>query len=870
MNLLGRFIGCAVAALTLLPLSAQNPGWKTVVSKLPEQRVKPATSAVIEFPAVKVPDNMAVVLKLNARLESPKNGGWNQLAGVMLNGSELTASTNNGTPRMLMRSPSCRTTHPNEKSVDWFRGAGMLVFFGPAGDENIDSRIQTDRKLGYNYYLDISDFVNRVVIGMDDRVESAEVNKLVFRNMLPAMYKNDLLVKNVQVILVPQSQMMKLSGVKPRPYKAAPAAASIKGDDWKLDVTKFGGMVITANGEKSFVESEYSYVAVPEMKYNLFGTGKISGQAGCSVKVAQTDGNTINVKYITPAYTVDRTLTKSGVRVNVQDKITNRTAQDLGLAWFHHAGQATMALKGSRIAGQSSASRVIFHGSCNPTVFVKGANSSLGMVAEDTVSRAQLVLVCSGNDYAMGSEGMGLPAKDSVVLDWAVYPLAGADKGYFDLINQVRRDWGVNLTVPGPYGISGSVIKNFYPTVAGVSPWFEYAHQWYRTRDEYISVVKPKMEKLRKAYPGIKLLGQLETNLVPMDMSKYEWGKEMPLTYGDRKNPRTKYGQFISPELTRKLDAVTPYKDSIIRDAKGNAMIDTHYVYENMPHINIMVQPEVGNYRYQTFIEQIDFLMDKVGFNGVYIDQFQPYIVGGFSEDRWDGRTVTLDKSGKIIQKRYSYAITGAVARGNILRHVANKGGVVVVNGHPMSREEQNTGVISFQEMEGDPVNPIPFMTAKPPEFRWQTSGHLASPVILGVRPNNHQRAAVTDGRDRRAEIINKSIITAIRNGVLYYYYGLEQPLSGPYAGSFEAGNAMFPFTPVELGEGLLKGKERTIAVYSGKFTVAGAKQPKLHYFNNFGIRKNADWNISGQAGAWTVDVKLDDWNEIAVIEVQD
>ena len=31
MNLLGRFIGCAVAALTLLPLSAQNPGWKTVV-----------------------------------------------------------------------------------------------------------------------------------------------------------------------------------------------------------------------------------------------------------------------------------------------------------------------------------------------------------------------------------------------------------------------------------------------------------------------------------------------------------------------------------------------------------------------------------------------------------------------------------------------------------------------------------------------------------------------------------------------------------------------------------------------------------------------------------------------------------------------
>ena len=80
----------------------------------------------------------------------------------------------------------------------------------------------------------------------------------------------------------------------------------------------------------------------------------------------------------------------------------------------------------------------------------------------------------------------------------------------------------------------------------------------------------------------------------------------------------------------------------------------------------------------------------------------------------------------------------------------------------------------------------------------------------------------------------------------------------------------MFPFTPVELGEGVLKGKERTIAVFSGKFTVAGNEQPKLHYFNNFGIRKTADCQITGEPGAWTGNVKLDDWNEIAVIEVQD
>ena len=866
-----KLAGITVLALVFLPLYAQKE-WQPAGKKLAPQRIKSGTSgSVIEFPAVKAPNNMAVVLLCNMRLESPANGGWNQLAGINLNGKDFTAKTVSGSPRILMRSKSCLTTHPSEKTVDWFRGSGILVFFGPDGNEVIDKRITTDRKLGYKYAFDISDMVNYVVIVMDDRIESAEVNRLVFKNLLPAQYPNDLLVKDIQIMLVPKSQMLKLSGVELRPYKTAARAATIKDGKWQLDVSCNGTITVTADGEKSYIESEYSFIATPEMQFNTFGGVKLSGQKGISARVNQVDANTIKAVFRAPSYTIERTITKtSAERITVQDKLINTTTSDLGLVWRHHAGQRTLPVNGSRIAGQSNASKVIFHSSCNPTVFVKGHQSALGLVAEDTVSRAQLVLTASGNDYTMGSEGLGLPAGDSVVLDWAIYPLNGADKNYFDFINRVRRDWGVNLTVPGPYGISGSVIKGFRPTVAGISPWFEYGRQWYRTRDEYVAVVKPKMEKLRKAYPGIKLLGQLETNLIPMDMGQYEWGKEMPLTYGDRKNPKTKYGQFISPELTRKLDAVTPYKDSIIRDEKGNAMIDTHYVYEELPHINIMVQPEVGNYRYQTFFEHIDYLMDEVGFNGVYIDQFQPYIVGGFSEDRWDGRTVVLDKTGKIIKKRYSYAITGAVARGNILRYVANKGGVVVVNGHPMSREEQNTGVISFQEMEGDPVNPIPFMTAKPPEFRWQTSGHLASPIILGVRPNLHQRAAVTDGRDRRAEIINKSIITAARNGVLYYYYGLEQPLTGPNAGSFEVASYMFPFTPVELGEGVLKGKERTIAVYSGKFTVAGNKQPQLHYFNNFGIRKAAGWNISGQPGAWTVEVEIDDWNEIAIIEVQD
>ena len=298
-------------------------------------------------------------------------------------------------------------------------------------------------------------------------------------------------------------------------------------------------------------------------------------------------------------------------------------------------------------------------------------------------------------------------------------------------------------------------------------------------------------------------------------------------------------------------------------------MIDNYYVYKPIPLINLMVQPERGNYRYRRFFEQIDFLMDKAGFDGVYIDQFIPYIVGGFSEDRWDGCTVTLDESGRIKSKRYSYAITGAPARADIVKHVIQKGGYVITNGHPVSREEQNAGVLSFQEMENDLINPVFFMDQKPPECRWQAAGHLATPIILGLRPNLHQQS-VTDGRDRRAEILTKGIITALRNGQLHYYYSTEIPQTGPYAGGFELGNRMFPFTPVELHEGYLIGKERTITAISGVYTVGGKKAPLIRRFNLFGNPAEADCKVSGSPGSWQVECKLNDWNEVVVIEVQD
>jgi len=267
-------------------------------------------------------------------------------------------------------------------------------------------------------------------------------------------------------------------------------------------------------------------------------------------------------------------------------------------------------------------------------------------------------------------------------------------------------------------------------------------------------------------------------------------------------------------------------------------------------------------------MRQIDFMMGKLGFNGIYIDQFQPYIIGGFSENRWDGYTVELAADGSIKRKRYSYAITGAPARAKIVRTVRERGGIVVTNGQPMSREEQNTGVFAFQEMENDDVNPLKFMDSKPPECPWQVISHLGSPIALGIRPRKYKSVGATP--EMYPQMTTKGVITALRNSVLFYYYTIDVTTSGPAAGSTALVENLFPFTTEELHEGWLKGKERTITAISGKFPVNGQKQPKILYFDCKGSPKKADFVISGTPGNWVVDVKLDDWNEVAIMVAQD
>ena len=861
----------ALALMTVFTVVGKTP---ELIPTSQEKRSFKITPGVIEnsysfqLPPVAPRKGYGVVLRFDGRVATPGVGGWNPYIGIELNGTVVGKLTKDSTPRLLFRGFTMKATNVEK---DWWNSQGeksnLMVFFAPESATELDARVLNAREQKYVYTLDVTDLVNYVTLGADDRIEGNVPNEFTFYDRLSSNYtKVPMVIKDAQLFYMKIEDIRKAAGVTMTKFvPAATAAAELECNGSTVKVMPNGGISVTRDGETFFIESNFSYIAKPQLKYNRFNVdAKKAGDKSWQVKVTQSSPDTVKVYGSFKDYTVSRTMSVKDHRINVQDVYLNKSAQDLGILWSHIVGNNALLNPTSRMAGQTMPLLVNFFGSSNPSLYCAGSKSGVGLLAEDTVSRAQMQFKTIGNIQSMGSIGMGLPAGKSHTLDWAIYPLAKGD--YYDFINQVRRDWKVNYTLEGPYG--GHDYKEVFPKAAikPVAGFHRFDYGGRLTDEQYRIEALKDIDFLRKTAPDIKLLGMIETNLVAFDCSKVPWGNKFiqrpNSSAASRKGPGIKYGQVMSPELTKKMIEYSPYRDSMIFDEKGRGLYENFFAFK--PYISIMVQLEMNNQRYKQFMEQIEFMMDKIKLDGVYIDQFQPYTNGGFSENRWDGYTVELAADGSIKRKRYSYAITGAPARAKIIKTVLDRGGIVVTNGQPMSREEQGNGVFAFQEMENDDVNPLKFMDVKPPECRWQVVSHLGSPIALGLRPRRYIGKGAT--AEMMAQVQTKGIITALRNSLVFYFYTVDVTDSGPKKGSLAICENMFPFTPEELHEGWIKGKERTITAISGKFPVNGKEKPQVLYFDKKGFEQANNFAITGEPGNWIVDVKLNDWNEVAIM----
>ena len=860
-NLKATKIFILVLTLFFVKLSTCHAGLTLdVIWKSPKNIiVDPGKSNSVNFPALKKKKGYILCLAFKAYLLRPEPAGWNPYIALSLNKKNLNKFTLNGNKRLFCRGEMFTTTHPKDKQRSWWGLSGgkpaIMAFFGP-GKGEVDKRITCKREEGYNYFLDISDLTNYLVIGADDRVESNKQNTLKFFNTLSNKYKTQLHYDDICIGYVKESVANKSRGAKLTKFPKGDTVAKLKGNGFSLDVMKSGGMVLNNKGDKYWFESYFSYPGTKQIEFSELGIAKSAGFSSWKPQIKK-DGNEIKISAVNKNMSLVRTISIVDDKISIQDKITNHSQENAGTIIRNIVGIKDIPKNGTfRLSGMESD----FENKCarNPTCFIIQKNGSIGIVAEDNVFRTQLELLKRSNTFLIVNKNLGIASGKSYTLKWTIYPLKS--KKYFALINKIRSAWNSNYTVPGPISLfSRDIIdQKIRKTNITLFPiWFEYELPGIKlSREEFKKQFEVARKKIEAINPDMKLLGRTVTNLVTVDITKIPGGEILPARKNENRR-NGKYGLKLTKAQTAVLDK-TKYADSIIRDAKGNAVIDTFYV--KYPYINLLVRLRKDNYRFKELRDQINYMLDVVKADGVYLDQFvPPKRFCSISYNKWDGTSVELDKKGNIKQKLYSYAIMGSAARAAIIKMVLDKGKLIMTNGQPVTKEGQSLAALRFHEMENDKFNPMDFSDKKPPILKHQTMCQLGCPMILGQRIGY----AKWYGSKDQGKNLNKSIITALRNGLLYCYYAYfpkENTGYGPV-------NHMFPFTPVELNEGYLIGKERIITCVSRKFVWPHEEKPKCFYFDCRGFSKPADFKMTKKGSSWEVDIKLNDWNEIAVIE---
>jgi hypothetical protein len=506
-----------------------------------------------------------------------------------------------------------------------------------------------------------------------------------------------------------------------------------------------------------------------------------------------------------------RRLTTSPTHVEVHDTIANPGGAVIGLhvrhavethdEWIHLGGRPEPDVRD-------------MYDPWNPTVFTPTAGGGVGLVAEDDVLRNQLFVDFDAKSSTAGlrTDMLCIGPGQTVELVWSVYPTRTDD--YWDFINTVRQDWGVNQTIPGSFmwfmpddilamddaalrealtrqGVGVASLwggwvdprRNDRPRLIGFGTYvMSDAFADYRKR------IAAAIAKLRKAGPQLRVLVyfDIQRDTSPDAASRY--ADSLLVGEGGAPERRDQGGQF-SPMWG--MVATTD-------DAFGKGVLG------------------------------VAQSMRELGADGLYWDELSavdynhPRVTAGV----WDGHTCRLGDDGAVKTK---LGLVNLLSEPLEVRIAAT--GFVLGNGPPTTHRLQQRPDLHMIEAQHNDT--------------WGSFAHLTTPL-------GYASVQRKDWEFVREKVDEGLLVAGTR---LDY--------------SFDLPRRMFPFTPEYIQPGTLRGRERIITDRSGVHGWTDHGGPvRMFRYDDSGKEHEAHWNVTQKDGGVLVQVDLQR-GEAAVIERQ-
>ena len=604
--------------------------------------------------------------------------------------------------------------------------------------------------------------------------------------------------------------------VPPKRQRVPKLPPAVNPPRYDIKVSKGGGFFVNVKGKSYRIESTYSYPHGGENRLTA-GSPDTQGEAAWEVKIGEKRGKIQQVTAAGKYYDISRTIEPQATRIIIKDTIRNKWDDVLGVILSNHVNLED--------AADAEVTRMD-----NPTIFVARGNGGVGLIALDDLYQLQQNNAPAEGIAGVRDEHFGLDKGASYTLEWAVYPTATTD--YYDFINQVRKDEGLNARTEG--------------TFVGIRRFRLPSREFIDLRHaRYLSVGTP-WHPIDDPGPSIE---GIEFMKYPKECARIrKFFDDVKRTY-----PEVKVMIHVFPGLYCCNDPQKRFPDSLAIDVNGRQF---HYGPNSFSYYGRYWSKEMfdDNWRWWYFyptlensfgkamIQAMEYMMDEMGATGMWGDGYLCGAPGGYSYDRWDGHSVTIDPETKLVtRKKNLVPHTSLPVLREVIRLIADRGGVLITNGLPGPRSLWREHYLTSAETGGGNRRPI----------SWLHLAHTVTP--LGhVGPDGNERDVYRD------------ILAKLDYGALYWWYRGKDLMRHKTLVEH-----MYPITFESIHAGTVRGKERIVTKKSGVYGWHGNGSLHIVYlYDARGELTRSNFMTTVDKSSVRTEVKLEQDQSAAVVKL--
>ncbi len=740
-------------------LSTSLPGME-IINLEQQRRVPPKEPITYSF-RLRDAETRQVRLHLEARFDWDSLFGYTQGLRLTINGQGVTGS------RLLNKPLAYKTRNGGGNQWAQVDGHVYNIMYSP----DFSDRIKTDTGFKYGLYEDEQEPYRFVfdLSGLTQHVGSNEIGietifaPVIFRNVRIEIDENRQPRINDPAHLIKPAP---IGGVPDYQLQSPPVI------DLSLQVNAEGIPELLAEQKKYPLHSRFS---LPEGKW--LETDAVPWPKGSFKK-----NSSMEQSWETPNYRLQRRIEVRDSCLKIYDTFLNKRDSITGIAMENRLQLPEKPKKVLRGGLDSRLEEV--KNSTHPSIIAEISAGCIGIFAEDDVARCQAYYRSDESGIIVGNRNFGLAPGANYTLEWSIYVSPNGD--YYDLINQVRRDWNCNFTLPGvlafPY-MSGAALQRWMKADVGEKEVREFLQErpvrmlmTHVASDITVPASQATPEKPflghGTAIPYFRWWGNMTKNMI---RAFQQTAPEIPIYAYMHKNLCSEFGH---QQKYADSEAIDPESRALTAKSK----ISGRYV----PTPNNSYGRELAKvYRY--LVDDLDahLYMDEICLS---VTEWAPY-------SEWDQHTVELNPETHEVKQTLS--IPNLLTKPwleEMIAFLKSRDKKLMANGPPATRTLLNHHYPHFVEHGMGEVGLI--------------NAHLATPLgwsyDRGLKGFEHFRHNLGFG-------------------------ALVMTWSGPWTLD------CFPFTPIELHSGYIIGEERIVSNRSGIFGWGDASEAEVKVYDGQG-----------------------------------